>query len=108
MSSRTKLKSTAIALLGLVACLTTPARSADIVLRFASVDTETTAAYYQVLVPFARAVEEESGGRIEVALKPMGGYGKPAELFGMVEKGAIEMAATVPGYNPGAASRNPR
>ena len=37
-----------------------------------------TAPYDQVLVPFARAVEEESGGRIEVALKPMGGYGKPA------------------------------
>lgn len=101
MSSRTKMKSTAIALLGLVACLTTPARSADIVLRFATVDAEATAAYDQVLVPFARAVEEESGGRIEVALKPRGGYGKPAELFGMVEKGAVEIAATVPGYNPG-------
>jgi TRAP-type C4-dicarboxylate transport system substrate-binding protein len=36
-----------------------------------------------------------------VALKPLGGYGKPAELFTMVEKGAIEMAATVQGYHPG-------
>jgi len=101
MSSRTKMKSTAIVLLGLVALLATPARSAEIVLRFASINTEGTPAYDQVLLPFARAVEEESGGRIEVALKPMGGYGKPAELFGMVEKGTIEMAATVQGYNPG-------
>ena len=60
-----------------------------------------------MLVPFASAVEEESGGRIEVALKPMGGYGKPAELFSMVEKGAIEMAATVRATIP-AASHNPR
>ncbi len=96
-----KMKSTAIALLGLIACLASPARSAEIVLRFASINTEGTPAYDQVLLPFARAVEEESGGRIEVALKPMGVYGKPAELFGMVEKGTIEIAATVQGYNPG-------
>src|SRR5205823_7317947 len=35
------------------------------------------------------------------ALKPLGGYGKPAELFGMVEKGDIEIASTVQGYSPG-------
>src|SRR4051812_50072100 len=101
MSARTIKPSTAIALLGLVVLLATPARSAEIVLRFGSINTENTAAYDQVLLPFAKAVEEESGGRIEVALKPLGGYGKPAELFPMVEKGAIEMAATVQGYHPG-------
>lgn len=101
MSARTKMQSTAAALIGLVALLTTPACASEMVLRFASINTEGTPAYDQVLLPFAKAVEEESGGRIEVALKPLGGYGKPAELFGMVEKGAIEMAATVQGYNPG-------
>ena len=75
--------------------------AADIVLRFGSINTEGTAPYDQALVPFARAIEEESGGRIEVALKPIGGYGKPADLFNMVERGDIEMAATVQGYNPG-------
>ena len=54
-----------------------------------------------MLVPFARAIEEESKGRIEVDLKPLGGYGKPTELFTMVEKGGIEMASTVQGYHPG-------
>src|SRR3954454_8325957 len=101
MSARTKMPSTAAALLGLVALLSTPACASEIVLRFASINTEGTPAYDQALLPFAKAVEAESGGRIEVALKPLGGYGKPAELFGMVEKGAIEMAATVQGYNPG-------
>src|SRR3954452_14194942 len=101
MSSRTKMQSTAAALLGLVVLLSTPVSAAEILLRFGSINTENTAPYDQVLVPFAKAVEEESGGRIEVALKPMGGYGKPAELFPMVEKGAIEMAARVQGYHPG-------
>jgi TRAP-type transport system periplasmic protein len=101
MFSRTRMPSAATALLGLVAFFATPASAADVVLRFGSINTENTAAYDQVLMPFAKAVEEESEGRIEVALKPLGGYGKPAELFTMVEKGAIEMAATVQGYHPG-------
>jgi TRAP-type C4-dicarboxylate transport system substrate-binding protein len=92
---------TACVLLALLAAGSGPALAADIVLRFASINTEGTAAYDQALVPFVRAVEEESGGRIEIDLKPVGGYGKPTELFNMVERGDIEMAATVQGYHPG-------
>ena len=73
----------------------------EFTLRFATINSEGTASYAKVLAPFARAIEEESKGRIEVALKPLGGYGKPNELFNMVEKGDIEIAATVQGYNPG-------
>ena len=101
MPSVTTLLRTACVVLALVTVRSVPACAADIVLRFGSVNTEGTAPYDQALVPFVRAVEEESGGRIEVALKPVGGYGKPAELFNMVERGDIEMAATVQGYNPG-------
>lgn len=78
-----------------------PAQSAEFTLRFATINAEKTASYDDVLVPFARAIEQESGGRIEVALKPVGGYGKPAELFNLVEKGDIEIASTVQGYSPG-------
>ena len=78
-----------------------PATAADYVLRFATINAAETASYARVLEPFARAVEAESAGRIEVALKPIGGYGKPADLFNLVEKGEIEIAATVQGYNPG-------
>lgn len=77
------------------------AHAADFTLRFASVNLAGTAAYERILMPFAKGVEQESDHRIEVALKPMGGYGKPAELFNMVERGDIEIAATVQGYNPG-------
>ena len=45
MPARTPMKSTAAALLGLVALLSTPARAADLVLRFASINMENTAAY---------------------------------------------------------------
>ncbi len=101
MFSRTRMPFAATALLGLAALFSTPAFAAEVVLRFGSINTENTAPYDQVLLPFAKAVEEESEGRIEVALKPLGGYGKPAELFTMVEKGTIEMAASVQGYHPG-------
>ena len=62
MSARTRMQSTALALFGLAAFLT-PASAADIVLRFGSINTENTTAYDQVLLPFAKAVEEESGGQ---------------------------------------------
>src|SRR4051812_26311965 len=101
MLPRTRMPSAATALLGLVAFLATPASAAEVVLRFGSINTENTAAYDQVLVPFAKAVEEESGGRIEVALKPLGGYGKPAELFTMVGEGATVKGASVQGQHPG-------
>ena len=81
------------------------AHAAEFTLRFASINIAGTASYEQILVPFAQAVEQESGHRIEVALKPMGGYGKPADLFDMTERGDIEIASTVQDYN---AARFPR
>lgn len=87
------------AFLGVLA--SAPAQAAEYTLRFGTINAEKTASYDDVLVPFSRAIEQDSGGRIEVALKPVGGYGKPAELFGLVEKGDIEIASTVQGYSPG-------
>ncbi len=101
MRSHANLSSSIALLLGLIGGLSAPAQAAEVVLRFGSINTEGTLAYDKVLVPFARALEEESGGRIEVALKPIGGYGKPTDLFSMVERGDIELASTVQGYNPG-------
>jgi TRAP-type C4-dicarboxylate transport system substrate-binding protein len=89
------------ALLCTVLASVLPARAADHVLRFASTTAGAAASYLEVLEPFARAVEHDSEGRIEVALKSVGGYGKPAELFNMVEKGDIELAAVTQGLNPG-------
>src|SRR5262249_28103921 len=64
-----------------LALFATPASAADYVLRMATISDAQTPGYAKVMEPFARAVERDSGGRIEVALKPLGGYGKPADLF---------------------------
>ena len=80
----------------------------EVVLRFGATNTENTAPYDRVLLPFAKAVEEESEGWIEVALKLLGGYGKPAELFTMVEKGDHRDGGERAGVIIPAASRNCR
>ena len=60
MFSRTRMPSAAIALLGLAALFSAPVSAAEVVLRFGSINTENTAPYDKVLVPFQKAVEEES------------------------------------------------
>jgi TRAP-type transport system periplasmic protein len=90
----------AIALLGLLVLGATPAGAAEFLLRFGSINPVGSAADAE-FQEIARSIEQESGGRIEVEAKPVGGFGKAAELFGMVEKGEIEMAVAVQGYSPG-------
>ena len=77
------------------------ASAADVTLRFGTINQAGTAAFDQVLVPFVRAVEAKSDGKLAIDLKPLGGYGKPIELLGMVESGQIDIASTVQGYHPG-------
>jgi TRAP-type C4-dicarboxylate transport system substrate-binding protein len=78
-----------------------PAWATEQTLRFGSISVAGSPTYAVGLEPYAHAIEQDSGGRLEVALKPAGGYGKPIELLPMVEKGEIEVAATVQGYYPG-------
>jgi TRAP-type transport system periplasmic protein len=96
----TKSSIAAIALAGWLALGLAPARAAEFLLRFGSTNPAGSAADAEFQT-IARAIEQESGGRIEVAAKPAGGYGKVPDLFGMVERGDIEMAVTVQGYSPG-------
>jgi TRAP-type C4-dicarboxylate transport system substrate-binding protein len=77
------------------------AGAADVTLRFGTINAVGTPLYEELLVPFARALEEKSGQRLAVDIKPLGGYGRPAELFGMVEKGEIEIISSVQGYQAG-------
>jgi TRAP-type transport system periplasmic protein len=92
--------SAAVALLGLLAPGVAPAGAAEFLLRWGGLNAAGSPGFEQATTE-ARAIEQESGGRIEVALKPLGGYGKAADLFGMVEKGDIDVAITVQGYSPG-------
>lgn len=78
-----------------------PAWAADFTLRFASIYVAGSQSYEQLITPFKQAVEQDSADRITVDAQGLGGFGKPAELFAMVERGDIEIAITVHGYNPG-------
>jgi TRAP-type C4-dicarboxylate transport system substrate-binding protein len=77
------------------------ASAADVTLRFASINQPATRTFQEQLVPLKNAIEKESKGKVAVDLRGLGQFGRPAELFTLVEKGEIEMAATVQGYSPG-------
>ncbi|MES1929541.1 TRAP dicarboxylate transporter subunit DctP [Salinisphaera dokdonensis CL-ES53] len=56
----------------------------------------------EFFVPWAKAVEEESNGRIEVQIYPsMQLGGSPATLFDQAESGQVDIIWTVLGYAPG-------
>ncbi len=78
-----------------------PAGAAEQTLRFGTINLANTPTYDEILVPLARAIEEKSGGRLAVELKPLGGFGGAVEMFPKVERGDLEIASTVPGYHPG-------
>src|SRR3954470_23400017 len=80
----------AIAWLSVLAQGAAPASAAEFVLRLGSTNSPGSAAGAEFEAS-ARAIEQDSGGRIEVASKPAGGYGKVPEMFAMVERGDLEM-----------------
>jgi TRAP-type C4-dicarboxylate transport system substrate-binding protein len=54
--------------------------------------------YLKVEQDFAKAVEERSGGRVAINIVYSGGLGKGNELLQLAGRGAIDLAAIVPGY----------
>lgn len=77
------------------------AESAEIKLRFGTINAKSTRAFTEQMMPLKRAIEQSLPGKVEVELGAAGEFGKPAELFGLLEKGQIEIASTVQGYHPG-------
>lgn len=59
-------------------------------------------AHTQMLEPWARQVEENSGGRVAIELYPsMTLGGRPPELISQVRDGVVDIVWTVNGYTPG-------
>ena len=54
-----------------------------------------------VMVPWAKMIEEQSGGRLKVTIYPGGTLGKPADHFDLVKNGIADMGFAAPGYTPG-------
>ncbi|MGF1553151.1 MAG: TRAP transporter substrate-binding protein [Paracoccaceae bacterium] len=59
------------------------------------------------LTPWAEAVEEQSGGRLDVEIFPaMSLGGRPPELYAQVRDGVADIVWTLPGYTPGVFPRS--
>src|SRR5687768_16547259 len=54
-----------------------------------------------VMVPWAKMIEEKSGGRLKVTVYPRGTLGKPADRFDLVKNVIADMGFGAPGYTPG-------
>ncbi len=54
-----------------------------------------------VMVPWAKMIEEKSGGRLKVTIYPGSTLGKPADHYDMVVNGIADMGFATPGYTPG-------
>lgn len=54
-----------------------------------------------VLVPWAKMVEEKSGGRLKVTIFPGGTLGKPADHFDMIKTGIADTGWSTHGYTAG-------
>lgn len=59
-------------------------------------------AHTQMLAPWAKQVEENSGGRVKIEIYPsMSLGGKPPELVQQARDGVVDIVWTVNGYTPG-------
>ncbi|GGA54031.1 TRAP transporter substrate-binding protein [Pelagibacterium lentulum] len=90
----------AVALLG--AAIATNAVAQDVTLRVHQFLPMTDSVPREGLIPWAEAIEEQSGGRIAIEFYPsMQLGGTPADLFDQARDGVVDMIWTVLGYTPG-------
>ena len=54
--------------------------------------------FLQVEKDFAKSVEKRTNGRVKIDMTFAGGLGKGNELLPLAQRGAVDMAAVVPGY----------
>ena len=99
----TRLKGLAGLALGLSAALVATASSAqEYTFKLHHFLSAKAPAHSRMLVPWARQVEENSGGRVKIEIYPsMSLGGKPPELVQQVRDGVVDLVWTVNGYTPG-------
>lgn len=79
-----------------------PAAAQDkIELKFSSWVSTVHGHHTGVMVPWAKMLEEKSGGRLKVTIYPGSTLGKPADHYDMVKNGIADLGFTTPGYTPG-------
>ena len=94
-----KLWAPALAMVGLVGTLLSPSvgAAAEFTWRFGTNIAENSPSY-QKLAETVHTLETESRQRLQIDIKPLNGYGRPAELLSLVDKGEIEVALISVGY----------
>ena len=76
--------------------------AAEVTLKFQHFLSVKSTTHLEVVVPWAEAVEEQSGGRIKVHIFPaMQLGGKPPQLINQVRDGVVDLVWTLPGYTAG-------
>lgn len=92
----------ATAAVALAAGIAGPAWAADVTLRVQHFLPAAAPAQKQLIEPWAKAVEEQSKGRIEVKIYPaMQLGGRAPQLIDQVRDGVVDVVWTLPGYTPG-------
>lgn len=87
---------------GMAVCATGSASAADVTLKLHHLLGPKSAAHSQMLVPWAKRVEEASGGKLAIDIYPsMSLGGKPPQLVGQVRDGVVDIIWTVLGYTAG-------
>ena len=56
--------------------------------------------FLQLEKDFAAKIEKRTNGAVKIEITFAGGLGKDTELLMLAARGAIDMTATAPGYNP--------
>lgn len=78
------------------------ARAAEVTLKLHHFLPPVSPAHSRLFTPWAKKVEAESNGRIQVQIFPsMQLGGRPPQLFDQARDGVVDMVWTLPGYTPG-------
>jgi TRAP-type transport system periplasmic protein len=77
------------------------ANAAELVLRVGSNSSANQLGDGSAMGKFARGIEADGNGRVEVQLKPVTSFPNPAAIFEHTESGETEIAQTLQGNNPG-------
>lgn len=96
-----RLRNAALAALGLVLSAT-GAHAAEFEFKLHHFLSATSPSHRAMLEPWARSVEEKSGGKVKIEIFPsMTLGGRPPELINQVRDGVVDLIWTVNGYSPG-------
>ncbi len=97
-----KIKIRAAAVASVAALAATAVQAQEHVFKFHHFVPEHSASQTEMIEPWARRVEENSGGRVRIDIYPrMALGGRPPELASQVREGVVDLVWTVNGYTPG-------